>query len=358
MKHINLLSAVAGCGCMCLLLFVPAAWALEGAGASFPFPLYATWFMQFSRDPDIRDSWNSTGARVSYQATGSEAGIEDLTIGAVDFAASDTAMTDDQIKQIEQGVLVLPMTAGEVVLAYNLTGVDALKLPRAVYPKIFSGEITNWSDPAIVAANPDVALPDQAITVVVRADAARSSEVLSGHLSAIDPSLEGAVGHSRSPQWPEQDPFVHEPRNDGVAAKLAQTPGAIGYLEYGYAELAGWTQIARLENKAGNFVAPGPASGAEAIAAAEFPEGTLPGGAADLRARMRDPSGESAYPIISLSWMLFYATGYADDELTAIRDLINYCTSAEAQAQADGLGYVPLPDSLLGRVRQAAETIK
>jgi phosphate transport system substrate-binding protein len=330
---------------------------LSGAGAIFPFPLYATWLRQFARDPAVRNEHNSTGARVDYAATSSDAGVSGLIAGSVDFAASDRSIDDDEAGQIERGIVALPMTAGSVVVAYNLPGVDALRLPRAVYPRIFAGEITTWNDPAIGEANPGTTLPELAITVVVRADAAHATDVLTAHLSAVDTAFQRDIGRSRAPEWPQKENLVSARLNDGVAAEILRTPGAIGYLDYGYAKLAGWTQIAQLENKAGQFVAPGPEAGSAALADVRFPDAKLPNGAPDLRAQDRDPAAEDAYPITAMTWMLFYATGYADEDLTAVRDLIAYCTSDDAQAQAPALGYVPLPDTVLARAREAAGTI-
>src|SRR5262249_45419656 len=137
---------------------------LVGSGASFPFPIYSAWFKDFSK--------SNPGSTVDYQAKGSGAGIQDFIKKTVDFAASDAAMTDEEIKQVEAGVVLLPMTAGEIVLAYNLPGVaTGLKLPRDVYPAIFLGKITKWNDQRIAAANPDLKLPDLPITVVRRSDA-------------------------------------------------------------------------------------------------------------------------------------------------------------------------------------------
>jgi phosphate transport system substrate-binding protein len=140
-------------------------------------------------------------------------------------------------------------------------------------------------------------------------------------------------------------------------AQVKQNKGTIGYVEYGYAKLTGHEQVAMLENKAGNFVAPGPESGAAAVASAEFPEGTLPGGAPDLRAWVYDPAGEDSYPIASLTWLLFY-TDYDDEKTQTIQDLIKYMISENAQGQADSLGYVPLPADVVEKVQAAAELIK
>jgi phosphate transport system substrate-binding protein len=162
---------------------------LVGSGASFPFPLYATWFQAFSSQ--------SGGVTVDYQAKGSGAGIQDFINEVVDFAASDAAMTDEQIAQVKRGVVLLPMTAGEIVLAYNLEGVDELKLPRDVYPEIFLGTVERWNDPKIVEANPDVELPDLPITVVHRSDSSGTNFVFTKHLSAIDPDFANGPGAGR-----------------------------------------------------------------------------------------------------------------------------------------------------------------
>ncbi len=353
---------VAGLAGGLVMLTTPAPAAaqagLSGAGAVFPFPLYASWFRQFARDPQTRDAYNSTGARVDYSAEGSDAGVQHLINGTVDFAGSDRSIDDAEAKQIERGVVALPMTAGSVALAYNLPGVDRLHLPRAVFSGIFAGRITQWLDPAIVEANPDAPLPEQAITVVVRADAAHATDVLTAHLSAIDDGFRRSIGRSRAPTWPEAAGFASAPMNDGVAAEITQTPGAIGYLDYPYAKLADWEQLALLENKAGQFTAPGPETGAAALEDVAFPDAKLPSGAPDLRAQDRDPAAANAYPLTAMTWLLFYATGYEGQRRNAVRDLIDYCSSDAAQDQAAGLGYVPLPDSILNRVRQAAGVIQ
>ena len=361
MTHFHLLRSAALAAAIALLqpqAAVASKPELLGAGAVFPFPLYATWLAQFSRAPAVRNAYNSTGVRVSYESADSASGIAELIAGKVDFAASDTAITDEQIGQVERGVVALPITAGSIVLAYNLPGVDALRLPRQVYPKILAGKITQWNDPAIAAANPDVALPALPITVVVRADATRASEVLTAHLSVIDPDFQTTIGRSRAPAWPEQEVFAKATMNDGVAARIKQIPGAIGYMDAGYARLADWRQLAQLENKAGNYVSASPASSAAALADVSFPKGTLPDGAPDLRGQSPDPGGEDAYPMVAMTWMLFYATGYEGERLSAVRDLIRYCTSDAAQDQAAGLGYVPLPAPIIERVQNAAATIQ
>ncbi|MCA0902080.1 phosphate ABC transporter substrate-binding protein PstS [Microbulbifer agarilyticus] len=322
---------------------------LNGSGASFPFPIYAKWFRGFSR--------SETGVQVNYQPNGSSAGIQDFIAGVVDFAASDAAMSDGEIAEVTQGVVLLPVTAGEVVLAYNLEGVDELKLPRDVYPEIFLGNIDHWQDPRIIAANPNVVLPDSEITVVTRADASGTSYVFSGHLSAINDNFQSAVGHSTTPTWPGGANFVSAPKNDGIAAEIKQTPGAIGYVTYGVAKLTD-LRVARLENKVGNFVSPGPAAGGAALAGAQFPAETLPDSTVpNLIAWVPDPTGNSAYPIVSFTWLLVYVD-QDNDKAAAMRRLVDYMLSDEAQAEANALGYIPLPQNVREKVREAAQYIK
>lgn len=322
---------------------------LNGSGASFPAPIYSKWFKDFSRE--------TKGVRVDYQSKGSGAGIQDLINGTVDFAASDAAMEDDEIAKVKQGVVLLPMTAGEIVLIFNLKGVDELKLSRAAYAGIFTGTITQWNDPAIAATNPGVALPDKAITVVTRSDSSGTSYVFSGHLAAISPEFDKAVGKSKQPNWPSSGKFVAAPKNDGVTAQVQQNEGAIGYVEYGFAKLTGWKQIAQLENKSGNFVAAGPETGAAALAAAEFPDGTLPNSEVpNLIAWNWDPVGEQSYPIVSFTWMLFYQD-QDDAKAEALRKLVKYGVE-EGQKIADSMGYIPLPENVQQKVMEAAEFIK
>ena len=319
---------------------------LTGSGASFPFPIYGAWFKDFSKQ--------TKGVTVDYQAKGSGAGIQDFTNNTVDFAASDAAMDDEEIAKIKQGVVLLPMTAGEIVLSYNLPGVKALQLPRDVYVDIFMGKITKWNDPKIVAANPGVKLPDENITVVARSDSSGTTYVFTGHLSAVSEEFKSTVGHGKTAQWPKS--FVKAPKNDGVTATIKQTPGAIGYIEYGYA-IATKQPMAILQNKAGKFVTPGDESGKAALASAEFPTNTLPGSdTPDLRVWVSDPAGAQAYPIATFTWMLFYKD-QDDGKAKVLRDLVEYGLT-KGQAIAPKMGYIPLPENVVERVRKAAALIQ
>jgi phosphate transport system substrate-binding protein len=325
-----------------------AAVKLNGSGASFPAPIYAVWFKDFSKA--------TKGVRVDYQSKGSGAGIQDFLNQVVDFAGSDAAMNDEEIEKAPNGAVLLPVTAGEIVLTYNLEGVDGLKLPRDVYPAIFTGEIEKWNDPRIADANPGVDLPDEDITVVVRSDSSGTTYVFTGHLSTINDEFERMIGQGKSPQWPKSERFVKAPKNDGITATVKQTPGSIGYIEYGYAKLTG-APTAMLENKDGAFVAPGPESGAAALASAEFPEGNLPGSdIPDLRAWVYDPAGAEAYPIATFTWMIF-PEEQDDEKAEAARGLVEYILT-EGQKIADEMGYIPLPENVIETVREVSQNIQ
>ena len=351
MKTATILKTSCTALCIAGLVFATHASAdvkLNGSGASFPFPIYSKWFKDFSKQ--------TKGVRVDYQAKGSGAGIQDFINNTVDFAASDAAMKESEMAKVKQGVVLLPMTAGEIVLAYNLKGVKELKLPRDVYPEIFAGNITQWNDPKIVAANPGVKLPDEAITVVVRSDSSGTTYVFTGHLAEIDENFKNTVGQGKAPQWPKSDKFVKAPKNDGITATIKQTPGSIGYIEYGYAKLTN-TPTAMLENKSGNFVMPSAESGSAALASAEFPGGTLPNSdVPNLIAWVWDPAGAEAYPIATFTWLLLYKD-QDDDKAKALRDLVEYCLT-EGQKSADKLGYIPLPENVIAKVRDAVKFVQ
>ncbi len=314
---------------------------LTGSGASFPAPIYLTWFKDFSK--------NTAGVTVDYQSKGSGAGVQDFLNKTVDFAASDSAMKDEEIAKVGEGVQLLPMTAGEIVLAYNLPGnPKGLKLPRDVYSNIFLGKITKWNDPQIVAANPDLKLPDTPITVVVRADSSGTTAVFTKHLSTINPAFKEALGEGNTVNWPATDKFIKSPKNDGVTATVRQTPGAIGYIEYGFAKLAK-VDFAQLQNKAGQYVVPNAESGAEALAAVKMPE--------NLVAWLPDPDGAKSYPITTYTWMIFRKDNGNPAKAKAMREMVEYSLT-EGQKIADSMGYIPLPPSVVAEVRKAAQNIQ
>jgi len=313
---------------------------VTGSGASFPFPIYSTWFKTYSRA--------HKGTIVDYQAKGSGAGIRDFINHTVDFAASDAAMKDEEIAQVKEGVQLLPMIAGEIVLAYNLQGVSELKLPSDVYPDIFLGKIKKWNDPAIAAANPGVKLPDAPITVVRRADSSGTTFVFTTHLSAISDDWKNGPGIGKTVNWPSNDQMVAAPKNDGITATIKQTPGAIGYIEYGYAKMAK-VPMASLQNKAGKFIKPSLESGQAALANATIPE--------DMRVWLPNPEGEKSYPIVTYTWMAFYKKYENPKTAALLKDLINFCLT-DGQKMADKLGYIPLPANVVAAVQKASENIQ
>jgi phosphate transport system substrate-binding protein len=308
---------------------------LTGSGASFPFPLYSAWFKSFSG--------TSKSISVDYQAKGSGAGIQDFINRTVDFAASDAAMTDEEIAKVPGGVQLLPMTGGEIAVAYNVSGVKGLKLPRDVYAGIFLGKVTKWSDPKIKAANPGTSLPDQDITVVRRADSSGTTFVFTTHLAAISEEWKKGPGIGTTVKWPASDKFVASPKNDGVAATLRQTPGAIGYVEYGYAVQTNMP-MAVLENKNGKYVKADLETAKQALSAVELP--------ANLRAWLPDPEGAQAYPIVTYTWLLCYKK-YDDPKVSkTLKSVIEFGLT-QGQSYSAELGYVPLPPNVVTTVQKA-----
>jgi phosphate transport system substrate-binding protein len=309
---------------------------LQGSGASFPAPIYSRWFKEFGdKNPNIR---------VNYQATGSGAGIKAFIEGQTDFGASDAAMTDEEIKQASDNVRLLPMTAGNIVLAYNLEGVTKLQLSRAAYAGIFLGKIKKWNDPEIVKTNAGVSLPDKDITVAHRSDGSGTTFVFTQHLSAISDAWKTSPGKGTSVDWPVG---VGGRKNDGVAALIAQTPGSIGYIEYSFAVGSKMT-MAELENKAGKFIPPTLAASAKALAAVTLPE--------DMRAWVTDPEGEDSYPIVTYTWILAKKKYSDPAKAEALKKLLDWCVT-DGQKLSESLYYVPLPEAVSQKVKLAIATI-
>lgn len=332
MKTTALLSIIAA------VAAVPVqAQQLSGAGATFPAPLYQRWSVEYNKKhPDVQ---------VNYQSVGSGAGVKNFIQGVVDFGASDAAMTDEEMAKSPRGAVLVPATAGSVVLAYNLPGIDNLKLSREALAGIFLGTVKKWNDPAIAKSNEGVNLPDQAINVAYRSDGSGTTFVFTQHMSAVSPEFDEKIGTDKSVTFPVG---VGGKGNEGVTALIKQTPGTIGYVEYGYAKNNGLSAAA-IENKSGNFVAPSPESGASTLASVEMP--------ANLRVWPVDPAGAQDYPIVSFSWLLLY-TKYDDaKKLAALKDFVNYGLT-EGQGFADELGYIPLPAPVVEKAKAALASIK
>ncbi|WP_036481839.1 phosphate ABC transporter substrate-binding protein PstS [Myxosarcina sp. GI1] len=311
--------------------------SLTGAGASFPAPLYQRWFSEYNKvNPNVQ---------VTYQSVGSGAGVEQFIQNTVDFGASDVAMTDEEMQQVERGVALLPMTAGSIVLGYNLPDVENLQLSRDVYTNILLGNITNWNDPAIAEINPDANLPDTKINVVHRSDGSGTTGVFTQHLSAISPEWEQQVGSGKTVEWPVG---IGAKGNEGVTAQILQTEGSIGYIEYGYAKQQD-IPTASLENQAGNYIAPSVESASKTLEAVTLPD--------NLRAFITDPEGDESYPIVTYTWVLAYENYNDPEKLQALKDVLTWSLE-EGQDYSEELGYVPLPDNVVQKVEAKLETIQ
>lgn len=314
---------------------------LHGAGATFPAPLYQKWIEVYSKaHPEVA---------IGYQAVGSGEGIKQFLAGTVDFGASDAAMSDAQIAQAKTGAVLVPATAGILVLAYNLPDVEGpLKLSREVYIDMFLGKIRHWNDPRIQALNPDLKLPEQTITLIARQDGSGTTYAMSQHLSAISEEWRQGPGTGTLIHWPGVTMTARG--NEGVAGRIKRSWGSFGYVEYGFAKRLGLPMI-HLQNKAGVFVEPSFAIGQTTLAAnvAQMP--------ANLRLFLPDPDGEGAYPIISLSWLLLHSH-YADPaRRDALKSFVNWAL-ADGQALSEAAGYIPLPDNVATLARAAVARVQ
>ena len=313
------------------------ALTLQGTGATFPAPLYQKWFAEYNKEhPNVQ---------INYQALGSGAGIKQFQQHLVDFGASDAAMTDQEMAPVKDGVVLLPMTAGAIVLAYNLPNVATdLKLSREAYVGIFLGKITSWNDPAITKVNPGVNLPDTKITVVSRSDGSGTTFVFTSHLSAISDEWKNGPGPGKSVNFPVG---VAGKGNPGVSALIKQTPGAIGYVEYGYAVQAKMP-MATLENKSGKYVKADLSTGKDALASVQLPE--------NLRAWVTDPTGPDSYAIVTYTWLLCYKKYQNAKTADALKSVIKYGLTQGQSFSAD-LGYIPLPGNVIDADMKALDQI-
>ncbi len=309
---------------------------LQGAGASFPAPLYNRWFKAYSAAHQ--------NVLVDYQSVGSGSGVKSVIDKTVDFGASDAAMKPEDMSKVDGGVQLFPMTAGSIVLAYNLQGVDDLRLSRKAYTGIFLGKVKRWNDPLIAEANPGVTLPDLPINVVMRADSSGTSFVFSQHLSTVSDDFGKSVGANTMPNWPVG---TKSKGNEGVTAGVMATPGSIGYIEFGYARSQKMA-MATLENKSGKFLAATTASGQAALASTTMPD--------DLIAWAKDPEVADAYPIVTYTWLICYKKYPDKNKLTAIQELLKFGLT-DGQKEAEPLGYLPLPDNVVTKATAAIQNL-
>lgn len=315
---------------------------VRGAGATFPEPLYRKWVETYQANHP--ETW------VTYSGVGSGAGIDRFITGSVDFGGSDAAMTDEQMARVDSGVHLVPATAGMVVLAYNLPGVDGeLYLPRDVYADIFAGKIDKWNDPSIQAANVELTLPNLNIALVARRDSSGTTFAFTSHLAEISETFgsEGP-GVGKLVSWPGGAMLANG--NDGVAQRVKISEGAIGYMGYEFAKRLD-IPMATPENKAGNFIKADPATGQTALADTvdEMPE--------DLRLFIPDPKGAQSYPIVTYSWLLLYGDYDSDTKRAAVKDFVTWGLS-EGQSYSDDLGFIPLPREVVSLGAQAVESIQ
>lgn len=318
----------------------PLAASLNGAGATFPEPLYVEWIGEFqAANPKVT---------INYQGIGSGGGIEQFTKLTVDFGASDAPMKDEEIAAAEAAggakVLHIPTVFGAVVLAYNLKGVDELKLDPDTLTAIFLGTITKWNDPAIAALNPEATLPDTAIQVVHRSDSSGTTSIFTGYLSQVSAQWKDQVGKGKEVKWPVG---VGGQGNDGVAAVVKQQAGSIGYVELSYATESGLA-MATLKNQAGNFITPSLESTSAAAVGVEFPE--------DLRFSVSNSSGNQAYPIVGATWILVFDKMKDAAKVQVLKAWLSWSLS-DGTAIAEELGYAPLSEELKALALEKIDSI-
>lgn len=310
--------------------------SLSGAGASFPAPLYQRWFSEYNQQ--------NPGVQISYQSVGSGAGVEQYLQGTVDFGASDKPLSDEEKASFEetygQAPIQVPMTAGSVVFAYNLPGVESIELPRTTYCGIVNGEITAWNDPSIAEANPGVELPDTPISWIHRSDGSGTTFLFTNHIATACPNWQG--GADKTVEWPTG---IGAKGNEGIAAQVSQTEGGIGYVEYAYATENGITAAA-IENASGNIVAPSPEAASLVFDGETIPE--------DFALTVPDPANPDAYPIAGLTWLLLYPEYDDSSKAQALQGVIDWALN-NGDEYAQELGYIPLPADVESRVMETVQ---
>lgn len=310
---------------------------INGAGATFPQPIYSKWFDQYAKvDPSVR---------FNYQGIGSGGGQKQILSETVDFGASDGPMSDENLAKAPRKLLHIPTVAGAVVVSYNLPGSPKLKFDGATLANIFLGKIRKWSDPAITAQNPGVSLPNQDILVVHRSDGSGTSYIFTDYLSSVSPEWASGVGKNTSVNWPVG---LGGKGNAGVTGQVKQSPGAIGYVELAYA-VQNNLPFADLKNSAGNYITPSLDSVTEALATATIPD--------DFRFSMVNPPGAKAYPIAGTTWLLVYEQ---QKDAAKGRKLVEFLKWAynEGEKMAATLDYSPLPANVQERVLKRIDEIK
>jgi phosphate transport system substrate-binding protein len=327
---------------LCVLLALPVLGqtTLNGAGATFPNPMYSKWFSEYHKI--------HSDVQVNYQPIGSGGGIRQVTAGTVDFGASDMPMTDKQLQDAKAlNILNIPTVLGAVVPAYNIPGVPGeVKFTPDALAGIFLGKISKWNDKAITSANPGVNFPDKEIIVVHRSDGSGTTFIWTDYLSKISPEWKGQVGSDTSVKWPVG---LGQKGNEGVAGSLRQMSGAIGYVELIYA-VQNNIPYGSVRNAAGVFVK----ASLEGVTAAAASAPKMP---ADFRVSITNAPGKDAYPISSFTWLLIPAQSKDAAKGKILADFLSWMVT-DGQKMTSALAYAPLPDNVAAKVKDAIRQVK
>lgn len=314
---------------------------LTGAGATFPYPLYSKWFADYA---------TKTGVKINYQSIGSGGGIRQLSEGTVDFGASDSPMSDEDIAKAKGPVMHFPTVLGAVAVTYNMPELSApLRLSGVVLGEVFLGKIKKWNDPKLAALNPGVALPSSDILVVHRSDGSGTTFVFTDYLTAASPSWASGPGRGKEIAWPVG---LGGKGNEGVSGQVKQTPGAIGYVELAYAK-QNKLPSAAIQNASGNFIVPSP----EGMTAAAAGVAEKLAANTDYRLSIVNAAGANAYPISSFTWVLVYTQQADSVKGRKLRDFLRWALT-EGEKQAAALDYAPLPASMATRLTARLDSIK
>jgi phosphate transport system substrate-binding protein len=334
MRRIVLLLA-----CITVSLAAFAQTTLNGAGATFPYPMYSKWFAEYHKlHPDIE---------INYQSIGSGGGIRQVIAGTVEFGASDGPMTDEQLKEVKGKILHVPTVMGADVPAYNLPEVKAeLKFTPEALAGIFLGSVEKWNDKAIAAANPGVSLPDKPIIVIHRSDGSGTTYIWTDYLSKISPEWQSQVGKGASVKWPRG---LGGKGNEGVAGMIRQMPGSIGYIELIYA-VQNKISYGSVKNSAGNFEK----ASLEGVTAAAASSPKMP---ADFRVSITNAPGKDAYPISSFTWLLIPAQSKDPKKGKILNDFLTWMVN-DGQKMASALAYAPLPDNVASKVKDEIKEVR
>jgi len=334
----KLILSLLGGGCLfAAQTNVQAQLLINGAGATFPYPIYSKWFDEYAKvDPSVR---------FNYQSIGSGGGQKQITAQTVDFGASDGPMSDENLAKTPGKILHLPTVAGADVIAYNLPGNPKLKLNSDAIVNLFLGNITKWNDPKIAALNPGVDLPDRPVIVVHRSDGSGTTFIFTDYLSSISPVWADSVGKGTSVKWPVG---IGGKGNEGVAGQVKQLSGAVGYVELIYAK-QNKMPYADVKNAAGNFITPALDSVTAALATAKIPD--------DFRFSMVNAPGDKAYPISGATWLLVYERQKDAAKGKKLVEFLNWALT-KGEGMASSLDYASLPESVQQRVLERIKTIK